>query len=191
MRSLLCALLLAAGAAQADTPIRPQEAARLAAFDAHFGAAMKEAMAGGARGAVDLLQEALEGAPYPAYQTTLDGDWSCRTLKLGGMGALVAYAPFDCRFTADGDGFVFEKLSGSQRTRGRVSLIDGQMVYLGVGVVADAAPQEYAALPAEFAGDGEVQPQVALVEQSGPDSARLLFPAPVTESRFDILYLTR
>lgn len=188
---LRAACLMIALATPAMAEIRPQEATRLAAMDATLGAALRQAMAGGRRGDVDLLQEALEGLPYPALRTTLEGDWKCRTIKLGGLTDLTAYAPFDCRFTADGDGFIFEKLTGSQRTKGRVSLMDGQMIYLGVGYVAEAAPMDYDALPPGDFGDGEIQPQVAVVEQPDPDRARLMFPAPITESTFDLLYLTR
>jgi hypothetical protein len=82
-------------------------------------------------------------------------------------------------------------MTGSQRTVGRVAIKDGQMIYLGVGHVADVTPTAYADLPDGDWGDGEQQPQVALVEQSDGDRARMLFPAPVVESVFDLLYLTR
>lgn len=189
LRSLALLMLLAAPATAQD--IRPQEATRLAAFDTHFGTAMRQAMAEGSRGDVDLLQEALSGLAIPALRTSLEGDWKCRTIKMGGLVGLTTYAPFNCRFTADGNGFIFEKLTGSQRTIGRVAIQDGQMIYVGVGYVADATPTPYADLPDGDWGDGEQQPQVAVVEQSDGDRARLMFPAPTVESLFDLLYLTR
>lgn len=185
------ALILLAGAAQAEE-MRPQEAERLAAFDTTFGEAVRGALAEGRRGDVDLLQEALSGPALAPVQSQLAGDWRCRTLKLGGLAPLTAYAPFDCRFTPEGAVFRFEKLSGSQRTSGTVFADDaGRLIYLGVGYVADAEPVAYADLPDGLAGDGIIQPQVGLVEQVSPTKARILFPAPVVESQFDILYLTR
>jgi hypothetical protein len=49
----------------------------------------------------------------------------------------------------------------------------------------------YGDLPPEDFGTGEIQPQVAIVEQTSPTTARMLFPAPINESLFDVLYLTR
>lgn len=190
LRPVALALLLAAAPAVAQD-MRPQEAARLDGFDAAFGRAMREAFSLGARGDLDLVQEAMEGPAIPALRTSLEGDWSCRTIKLGGVSPLVAYAPFRCRFTADGDGFLFEKLTGSQLTRGRVSLQDGRMIYLGVGYVADVEPKDYADLPKADLGGGQWQADVGIVEQSDGDRARILFPLPELESTFDILYLTR
>ena len=188
--ALAVALAALAGPAQAQE-MRPQETVRLEQFDAALGQALKRAMALGRRGDIDLVQEALEGPAIPALRTSLSGDWTCRTIKMGGDVPLVAYAPFQCRFTPDGDGFIFEKLTGSQLTRGRVDLRDGQMVYLGVGYVADVDPMDYTDLPEGDFDSGERQPEVALVEQSDGDRARLLFPLPTRESVFDILHLTR
>lgn len=185
------ALILLAGSASAQD-MRPQETDRLAGFDATFGAALRGALAEGRRGDIDLLQEALSGAALAPVQSQLAGDWRCRTIKMGGLLPLTVYAPFDCRFTPDGATFRFEKLSGSQRTSGTVFADDqGRLIYLGVGYVADADPVAYADLPDGIAGDGATQPQVGVVEQVSAGKARILFPAPVVESQFDILYLTR
>ena len=188
--TLLLALAVMSAPLQAQQ-IRPQEATRLAAFDEIAGRALLRAMALGARGDVDMLQEALSGAPLPPLETSLEGDWSCRTLKLGELVPLVVYAAFKCRISRDGAQFRLEKLTGSQRSTGTIQMRDGQMIYLGVGTVGDAPAVAYDSLAPDFEGDGEVQPQVGIVEQPSPNAARILFPAPVTESEFDILSLTR
>ena len=192
MRPICSALLLAtlAGPASAQD-MRAQETARLDRFDAVVGQAVLAAMAGGSRGDVDLLQDALSGQPVPAFETTLPGDWICRTLKLGGNLSLVVYAPFTCRIDVDGTGFTLEKLTGSQLTRGTITLRDDRMIYLGVGYAAGADAPAYDGLPVADAGDGTFQPEVGVVQQTGPDTVRIMFPAPVVESDFDILYLTR
>lgn len=185
-------LLLLATAVQAENALmRAQEQTRLDGFHESAGKALLEAFAGGARGDVDLLQEALAGAPLAPLATTLSGEWDCRTMKLGGLTALTVYAQFSCVFAPDGTAFTFEKLSGSQRTIGRVTMQDGAMIFLGVGYVAIDEPMQYGDLPAEDFGNGTHQPQIGIVEQSGPNTARILFPAPVNESEFDVLYLTR
>jgi hypothetical protein len=171
--------------------MRAQEQVRLDGYDQSAGKAILAALAGGSRGDVDQLQDALSGVPLAPLATTLSGEWDCRTLKLGGLNPLTVYAPFKCVFAPDGTAFTFEKLTGSQRTVGRVTMQDRTMIYLGFGYVADEAPMDYADLPPEDFGDGLYQPQVGIVEQTGPNTARILFPAPVVESDFDLLYLTR
>jgi hypothetical protein len=190
IRALTFAVLWASPALAQDA-IRPQEQLRLDAYHDTAGRAILQAMSSGSRGDVDWLQEAMEGQPLSPLGTSLSGDWDCRTIKLGGDPALVVYAPFKCRFTPDGNSFVFEKLTGSQRTSGRITLQDRTMIYLGVGNVADLDPVAYGDLPPEDFGTGEIQPQVAIVEQTSPTTARMLFPAPINESLFDVLYLTR
>jgi hypothetical protein len=190
IRALAFALLCANPAAAQDA-IRPQEQLRLDTYHDTAGRALLQALSGGSRGDVDWLQDAMQGQPLAPLGTTLSGDWECRTIKLGGNLALVIYAPFKCRFTTDGTGFIFEKLTGSQRTSGRVTLQDRTMIYLGVGYVTNGEQVAYTDLPPEDLGTGAVQPQVAIVEQTSPTTARMLFPAPVNESLFDVLYLTR
>jgi hypothetical protein len=155
------------------------------------GDALLAAMAGGSRSDVAALSGALSGAPQIAFDESLIGDWKCRTMKLGGPTALTVYTNFNCRFSVGETGFDFEKLSGSQRTRGTIQLRDGRAIYVGVGFVAGEAPPAYADLPDDFQSDGKVQTQVAVFERVSPTRARLMFPSPAVESNFDILELTR
>jgi hypothetical protein len=187
---LACAVTLWAGAVAAEG-IRPQEQARLDRFERLAGAALLEAMAGGSAQDVAALTTALAGQPQVAFDPSLQGDWNCRTMKLGRGVPLVVYTNFRCRMTLDLTGVTFEKLTGSQRTSGRIEMRDGRAVYLGVGYVADAAPQDYEDLATDFEGSGTVTPDVAVFERVSVDRARLMFPAPVNESDFDILELTR
>lgn len=191
IRGLVFALAMAGAAQAEETPMRAQEQTRLDEFQASAGKALLQALSAGSLGDVDLLQEAMSGVPLAPLATTLAGEWDCRTIKLGGLTPLTVYAPFKCAFAPDGTAFTFEKFTGSQRTQGRVTMQGRTMVYLGVGYIADEEPMDYAALPAESFGDGSYQPQVGIVEQTGPTAARIMFPAPVTESDFDVLYLTR
>ena len=188
IRAALLALLLPTAAA---AQIRDADAARLDAYDATVGTALLTAFAGGTRGDLDLLQEVLAGTPVPPLATTLPGDWDCRMLKLGGLTALTAYAPFACTIAADGAGFVIEKTSGSQRLSGRIDLIDGRMVLTGTGYVADTPHVPYADLPPENVSDGTLWPVVGLAEQPDTDRIRILMPQPVLESDLDILDLRR
>lgn len=186
-----CSLLIAAGGAHAQQQIRPQEQARLDHYERSAGTAVLAAMAAGSSEDVAALTHVLSGPAQVAFDPSLAGEWRCRTIKLGGATALVVYSPFKCRMTLDITGVTFEKLSGSQRTSGRIEMRNGRAVYLGVGYVAEAAPQAYGALPNDFDGSGTITPDVAVFERVSQTRARLLFPAPVNESDFDILELTR
>ena len=188
--ALCCALLLGPPAlAQAD--LRPEDALRLQGFTQAAGDALLQALAGGATGDVAALSKALSGTPQIAFDASLVGDWNCRTMKLGGISPLVVYTNFKCRFTASDTGFAFEKLSGSQRTRGTITLRDGRAVYIGVGFVAGEDPPDYADLPTDFQSNGTIQTDIAIYERTSPSRARLMFPSPAVESDFDILELTR
>ena len=189
-RALFAFLMCTAGAASAQD-IRPQEQARLDGFARTAGIALMDALAGGSAEDVSALSIALSGVPQVAFDPSLTGDWNCRTMKLGGLTQLTVYTAFRCRMVLDNTGVTFEKLSGSQRTAGRIEMRDGRAVYLGVGYVASETPQAYADLAPDFTGSGTVTPDVAVFERVSETRARLLFPAPVNESDFDILELTR
>ncbi|MEM6306074.1 MAG: DUF4893 domain-containing protein [Pseudomonadota bacterium] len=177
--------------AQAQTDLRAADAARLQGFDTVAGEALLQALSAGAPGDVAALSKALSGRPQIAFDPGLTGDWRCRTMKLGGIAPLTVYTNFQCRFTPGATGFDFEKLTGSQRTRGTITLRDGRAVYIGVGFVAGENPPDYADLPTDFRSDGRIQTDVAIFERVSPTRARLMFPSPAVESDFDILELTR
>ncbi|MBS1303193.1 DUF4893 domain-containing protein [Loktanella sp. SALINAS62] len=187
---LLC--LFAGTAAQAQTTLRPADQVRLDALTTSAGTALLAALARGSRGDIDLLQEVMEGTPLAPIETTLSGDWSCRTIKLGGATALTVYAPFDCVITpSDDGGFDIEKTTGTQQMIGQISLRPEGMVLTATGYVADAEPVSYAELPDDYVTDGTVWPMVGVVAQTAPDRARILMPLPALESSFDVLSLTR
>ncbi|MEH6647857.1 DUF4893 domain-containing protein, partial [Sulfitobacter sp.] len=83
-----CLTLLVAEAATAQE-IRPQEQARLDRFERIVGTAMLEALAGDTAQDVAALTTALSGKPQVAFDPSLQGDWRCRTMKLGGLSELV------------------------------------------------------------------------------------------------------
>ena len=188
--SLLLSLTLA-GAAGAAPDIRDPDLDRLRRFEEAAGSAILGALAGGAADDVAVLTDALSGVAQPPAP---EGDWACRTIKMGGITDLVVYAPFRCRISRiSATEWQFEKLTGSQLTRGTIAFHEGRAVYRGVGYVAGGPAADYADLPEGTAPvePGQTVADIAVFEQTGPDRARLLFPFPVLESRFDILYLTR
>jgi len=191
MRLLVACLAMLAAAGASAQAIRPQERARLDRYERTAGTALMEALAAGDAADIAALTTALSGTPQVAFDPSLNGEWNCRTMKLGGLTRLTVYTNFKCRMTLDITGIRFEKLTGSQRTSGRIEMRDGRAVYLGVGYVSSEAPQSYSELAPDFEGSSTITPDVAVFERVSDTRARLLFPAPVNESDFDILELTR
>lgn len=185
------AALLATGAGAGAQDIRPQEQARLDRYERTAGAALLEAIAAGSAGDVTALTTALAGTPQVAFDPSLNGEWTCRTMKLGGAAQLVVYSTFKCSMALDNTGITFQKVTGSQRTSGRIEMRDGRAIYLGVGYVSTEAPQAYGNLAPDFEGNGSISPDIAVFERVSETRARLMFPAPLVESDFDILELTR
>lgn len=194
--ALLLALAPAMGAAQArladGTEIRPDDQRRLEELDASAGSALREAFASGASPDLALLAEALAGEALPPERALelLPGEWSCRMMKLGNGVPLVVYQGFSCVVTKDGG---FEKLAGSQRSKGQLHRDDGRLVYLGTGFIAGDTPPPYAELPDEISPQDMPQriPEAGVVEITGPDRGRILFPDPYLESRMNLLVLQR
>lgn len=190
LRTLLAFALLAAPAAAQD--IRPADIPRFQSLDAITGTALRAAFAGGSPRDTALLAQALAG--QATGEIAAEGDWSCRTLKLGGLLPLTVYPPFKCRITRTAPGvWALEKLTGSQRLSGTIRERDDGAFYAGVGFVEGGPAATYDQLPPEQVAvdPGQTHPQVGMFEQAGPNQARLLLPAPLFESELDILWLTR
>lgn len=175
------------------TFIRADDAARLKNFDAAAGSALLDMMALAADTDRDTVAAALAGQPKASEDAlqTLPGEWSCQMMKLGGSLGAVVYQPFKCTAGPDGS---FEKLTGSQRTKGAIHRDGERLVYLGTGFIYDdPQPPAYADLPDPVDPQSMPQrvPEVGLVQVINTKRARIMFPDPILESKFNILLLTR
>ncbi|CAM5652083.1 hypothetical protein MAUB1S_11312 [Mycolicibacterium aubagnense] len=189
LRALLftAAAVLFAGGAYADGVVQklitPADKARLAKYDETRKTALAEAKAGQPNEVKDL--DTVLARPLVAFSDKdLTGNWQCRTIKAGGLGPLVIYGWFRCRVTDDGSGWMLEKTTGSQRTKGRF-YDDGEKrsIYLGSGFVAGEKVQRY--------GAGPKTDQVGYAFRTGPNAWRIEFPAPYYESKLDIIEFKR
>jgi hypothetical protein len=191
LRTGLAAVLLIActNFVQADGAItkiitKPDQE-RLGRYEANKSAAVDAARKSGAPADVRQLQEIL-ARPRLAIGENFDmtGEWKCRTIKLGKEPALVIYQWFKCRVTDDGSGWMLEKTSGSQRTKGRFYTdSDTRLTYLGVGYVSGETPGKY--------GGGPDIDQAGYAYRTGKNGFHIEFPEPARESLLDILELKR
>jgi hypothetical protein len=180
----LSTLAFLSPAAADDIPgITDEDNARLSLFEDTRSKALKTAQGGDA---VDVAQldKAYAGTPLVLNPKTLVGNWSCQTFKLGGGLALVAYTPFKCRITLEKGQLLFRKLSGSQRTSGKLYVrSDTQLVYLGAGTYNDDPVKPY--------GLGPDTDEMAVVESYGKNQLLFQFPVPDKESDFDVMLLKK
>lgn len=184
---LAAAVTLATGTAHADGTVQKimtaADKARLAQYGETREVALAEAKAGQATD-VKELDNILARPMVTFSDKDLTGTWQCRTIKAGGLGPLVVYGWFKCRVSDDGSGWMLEKITGSQRTKGRF-YDDGEKrsIYLGSGFVAGEKPKNY--------GAGPKTDQVGYAFRTGPDAWRIEFPAPYYESKLDIIEFKR
>jgi hypothetical protein len=165
--------------------ITKPDQAKLDKYEEIRSKAVGEATKGGGSTEVEQLEEILAKPRLPFSQDfDLTGNWKCRTTKLGNEPKLVIYGWFKCRVTDDGSGWMLEKTSGSQRTKGRFyTESDKRLTYLGVGYHSGDKPGNYSAGP-------DVD-QVGYVYRTGKKEFRIEFPSPARESLMDILELKR
>lgn len=173
------------------TPLHADDARRLGEYHAAAGDALLAAFSGGDPGDLAILADVLAGKPLPPGQASaiMPGDWSCRTIKMGGLLPITVYPPFRCRIGGDGS---LEKVTGSQRTKGQIHQDGNRLVYLGTGFIAGDVPPPYADLP-PFSSSSDLQrvPEVGVVEMTDQEKGRVMFPDPYLDSRFNILALSR
>jgi len=110
------------------------------------------------------------------------GKWKCRYLKLGLTEEVVIYNWYSCKIFDDGAGWILKKESGSQRFVGRLyRLTHEQLLFLGSLHYAYEDPIAF--------GADIKRKQVAILTSLTDGRLRLEFPAPLSESTFDIVEL--
>jgi hypothetical protein len=151
-----------------------------------FEDALASARAAGHAGAIaaegDLLRlDAALGGTIP------NGNFSCRTLKLGARGDsnrdYIAYPSFPCRIASDGAVQSFAVLAGAQRPSGTIFPGDRlRGVFLGgLSLGDESAPMRY--------GTDPDRSLAGWVERIGDARWRILLPDPHLESQFDVIEL--
>jgi len=118
-------------------------------------------------------------------KTVISGNYKCRTIKMGGISALVTYGFFDCRISTNENEFRIEKLTGSQRFTGRLVVQDAGVSYQGASHYGYEEPRDYV-------GNSDRDQVGCFYESLGkPGSLLLELPAPFFESVHDVIELVR
>lgn len=155
--------------------------ARLSRLDEARQQGMAEA------GDIGAVREAM-GAPVTGG--SVEGDWRCRTIKMGGMSSSMVYSWYRCRITDRGGALFFEKISGTQRMAGMLYPDAGGYVYLGASWVKGEAPHRYSGGGASVGADATPDDQVGMLFRT-EGGARIEMPFPLQESTFDVIELKR
>ena len=180
---LLCCTLPALADGEVQKLITAADKTRLDKYGETRKEALAEAKAGDPAEVKQL--DALLAKPLVAFSDKdLTGNWQCRTIKAGGPLPLVIYGWFKCKVTDDGSGWRLEKISGSQRTKGRF-FDDGEKraIYLGSAYVNSDPAKPY--------GSGPQTDQVGYAFRNNASQWRIEFPAPYYESKLDIIEFKR
>lgn len=190
MRAVLGAalLMIAGGAVAADRAdwqrvATKADRARLRRWHDAWVEAMAQVRASEHVGAAVALGALADGDRALADPNLPDGDYRCRTIKLGAKGLTqlryVAYPFFRCRVSEGSSRLV--KLDGSQRIAGRLYAdTDARAVFLGTLMLADETrPLAY--------GRDRARDVVGIVERVGPERWRISMPYPAYESLLDVM----
>lgn len=185
----LAALLVFAGSPAVadgvvDKIMTDADKVRLRNYETVRAEALAEAKAGGAPQDIGQLEAMLSGPATSFSDFDMTGEWQCRTTKAGKLVPLVVYGWFKCRVSDDGSGWMLEKLTGSQRTKGRFYTDgDTRLIYLGSAYVAGEKASLYGKRPEND--------QVGYAFRTGPSEWRIEMPSPRLESKLDILEFRR
>ncbi len=134
------------------------------------------------RAAVSML---FQNGLYPVAAMP-EGQYQCRTIKLGGISELVVYQWFACEVTRARDTLTLSKTTGSQRFEGTLVPAGSGLLYRG------ALTYGYETTPVAY-GDDAKRDQVGCVTKDAEDGTHFVLelPYPVFESRHDVIELVR
>ena len=112
------------------------------------------------------------------------GSWQCRFLKRNSNDGVSIYDWYSCRIYDDGLGWVLEKETGSERTRGRFyNFSDEQLLYLGAFHHANQIPSWY--------GQHPERNQIGFFYTIGGQTLRLEFLPPYDTEAIEVIELKR
>lgn len=156
-----------------------EDSARMSQFDTARSRGLGEALLGTESNERALVAALFAPGTEP-IDTIADGDYRCRTIKLGGILPLVTYNYFACRISQNGT--VIEKTSGSQRFTGTLTPSGDALFYQGALHYNDDPAGNYGA-------DPERNQVGCLYKVKNQAVYRLENPYPLFESTHDVIEL--
>lgn len=171
-----------------DAIVSAEDRDRLARIDEAWDMGLATANGANFQSAISSEGDLLDpGASLPAGAPT-PGSYRCRLVKLGaankGDPAYIAYQPFFCYISLEGDNFTIVKQTGTQRPAGRLYPLDDKiLVYLGsLALGNEREPLAY--------GDDTERDMAGHFERVGPFRWRLVIPYPRSGGILDVIELT-
>lgn len=155
------------------------DAARLDGLKASWTAALANIRGGTREHAALLDPESALAVPAPP-----PGHYRCRVVRVAAKGARVtAYKPFSCHIGNDGARLNFTKEGGSERPAGWIwSDDETRLIFLGTMVQGrERTTPAY--------GEGQKRNIAGVIERIAPFRWRMVLPAPVSDSRLDVIEL--
>ncbi|RUT29335.1 DUF4893 domain-containing protein [Arsenicitalea aurantiaca] len=116
---------------------------RLEDLDRSRTRAMAAAAAGGAEADRAVMGELYAEGVAPVDASLLEGEYDCRTIKMGGLTPIVVYQWFRCRVTPEAQAFTITKITGSQNFTGTLFASGDGYLYRGAGNYADEEARYY------------------------------------------------
>lgn len=193
-RTALAALLVvAAGVTAAHAGWQDEATAydvkRISLLDESKSRGLSEAQSG-PDGA--MIRSVVESEAVSTSERSLVGSWRCRTIKLGGLTSDVVYSWFRCRISERDGGLTFEKVSGTQRLRGRLyENGSGGYVLLGAYSAKREPWHTYSGNTPSMGASATPDDAAGVLVATGSSSARIELPYPMQESVFDVIELRR
>ncbi|WP_152658858.1 DUF4893 domain-containing protein [Devosia chinhatensis] len=167
--------------APAAAEISAADQARMAIFPTSRSQGLAEALMATSNSDRSIVS-GLFDRPDGAANAISDGDYRCRTIKLGGNLPLIVYDFFQCRISEDGT--KIDKISGSQRFSGTLAATGSALFYRGALHYGNEGSIVY--------GADRERDQVGClyqIEDGIPGHYRLELPRPQFESTHDVIEL--
>ncbi|HUE64633.1 MAG TPA: DUF4893 domain-containing protein [Rhizomicrobium sp.] len=191
--------LLALALALASTPVfagwreaaSAADIARIDKLDQIRALAMADARQGRGQGDQRTISQVMEPEGHAIPSQALLGDWRCRQIKLGGMGAYMVYDRwFNCNIRPFRGGLLLQKMDGSQRLVGMLFPENGAWVYVGASNVRGEPWHNYSGASPALGAQVTPDDQIGLLTGIGDNHLRLEIPA-VQESLLDVVEFAR
>ena len=169
----------------------PADVARLQALPQIRDEAIADAQRGEGLGDRNAIPRVLEPQGRAVPASVLVGNWRCRQMKLGRMSSYIVYDSwFRCNVRPFRDGFLLQKMNGTQRFVGFLYPDRGGWIYVGASSARGEPYHNYSGASPALGAQVTPDDQIGLLTGIGDNHMRLEIPA-IQESLLDVVEFAR